>query len=654
MSLKHAKREKASPSVTEDAITERADSSETALAVADREESRTIQRQGSAALRALYNRISWVGMQTQRHTLRFYRHIERYIRLPFQMARFGLRFVFVTIDRYAFRAYHEAADEARYLRGEIRSARKNLRRCLKERPGSTFPVLGHYTAKAFRRHKKLFVTLFNTALPVAACVLLATTIAHWGSVTFALEVQYNDRSIGYVANESVYLEAEKLAKSRVVSNAQAMQTVENTSGEAGEARVVNLSTRGLAVTAEEPEEELIAKPTYKLQLVSIDQLTDANTMSDKLIEYSSSRITNACGVYVDGQFVCAVKNETDAVSVFDKLLSEKKTSEANTIADFVEEVSYVQGLYPDNEETVWDAEQLEEKLRSKKAEAVYYTVQTGDTPSGIAQANDLTTKELTALNPGLTETIHVGDRLLVSNEVNYIRVKLIKTVQRTEEIPFETEENRTSSMYTGRTKTVQEGVNGQRQITELVTYIDNVAVSTEQVSTKVVREPVTKKVNVGTKARSSYSSSSSSGSAYSSSSSPVYYGSGSVSTKLMWPAPTARQISQHYGHNGHNGTDITTNGALGRPIVAAASGTVVEVGSGWNGGYGNCVVIDHGNGLRTRYAHCQNNSVRVRVGQKVSQGQQIASIGSTGNSTGPHLHFEVTVNGRRVNPERYL
>ena len=69
-------------------------------------------------------------------------------------------------------------------------------------------------------------------------------------------------------------------------------------------------------------------------------------MSDKLIEHSSSKITNACGVYVDGQFVCAVKNETDAVSVFDKILNEKKTNEANTIADFVEEVNYVQGLYP--------------------------------------------------------------------------------------------------------------------------------------------------------------------------------------------------------------------------------------------------------------------------------------------------------------------
>ena len=596
-----------------------------------------------AMVEAIYRWISLVGMQTQRYSKRFYRHIERYMSMLFQMLRFGGRFVFVTVDRYVFRAYHEAADEARYLRLEIRSIRSNLKRSAQAGPASVLTTLWHYAGKAFRRHRKLFGTLFNTALPIGACVLLATTVAHWGSITFALEVSYNDQKIGYVASESVYLEAEKLARSRVMTGVE-----ENA---ASQAQLVNLSTRSLA-QPEEAVKELIGKPTYRLSLVTVDQLTDANTMSDKLIEHSSSKITNACGVYVDGQFVCAVKNETDAVSVFDKILNEKKTDEANTIADFVEEVSYVQGLYPDNEKTVWDAEQLEQKLRSKKAEAVYYTVKEGDTVSGIAQANDLTTKALMGMNSGLTETIHVGDQLLVSNEVNYLRVKIIKTVQRTEEIPYETEETKTSSMYVGRTKTVQEGVNGERQITELVTYIDHVAVSTKQVSAKVVKDPVPKKVNVGTKSKSSYSSSGSS-SGYSSSTSPIYYGSGSVSTKLMWPAPTAHQVSQRYGHNGHRGMDITANGASGRPIVAAASGTVTY--AGWDStGHGYRVVINHGNGLQTGYSHCKSGSIRVRVGQQVSQGQQIASIGSTGNSSGPHLHFEVIRNGTRVNPSPYI
>lgn len=87
---------------------------------------------GNTALLSIYRWVSLVGMQTQRYIKRFYRHIERYLRLPFQMLRFGGRFVFVTVDRYAFRAYHEAADEARYLRVEMRSVRSNLRRCIKK------------------------------------------------------------------------------------------------------------------------------------------------------------------------------------------------------------------------------------------------------------------------------------------------------------------------------------------------------------------------------------------------------------------------------------------------------------------------------------------------------------------------------------------
>ena len=87
--------------------------------------------------------------------------------------------------------------------------------------------------------------------------------------------------------------------------------------------------------------------------------------------------------------------------------------------------------------------------------------------------------------------------------------------------------------------------------------------------------------------------------------------------------------------------------------MASASGTVVVAVSGYSG-YGHTVVIDHGNGLQTRYAHMASGSITVHVGQKVYQGQQIGKIGSTGNVTGPHLHFEVLKHGSKVNPLSYI
>lgn len=119
------------------------------------------------------------------------------------------------------------------------------------------------------------------------------------------------------------------------------------------------------------------------------------------------------------------------------------------------------------------------------------------------------------------------------------------------------------------------------------------------------------------------------------------------SGNFSWPA--AGYISQGYWR-AHPAIDIA--GWLGAPISAADSGFVVTAGGGWNSGYGNFVIVDHGNGFITLYAHL--NSIFVKPGETVSRGQQIGTMGSTGNSTGPHLHFEIRYNGAPYNPINYL
>ena len=129
---------------------------------------------------------------------------------------------------------------------------------------------------------------------------------------------------------------------------------------------------------------------------------------------------------------------------------------------------------------------------------------------------------------------------------------------------------------------------------------------------------------------------------------------GKVDLGISLIKPVSGTISSRFGvrssirSSAHTGLDIATS--KGTPIKAAASGTVSF--SGWKGSYGNLLVISHANGVQTYYGHC--SALYVSAGTSVSQGQTVAAVGSTGNSTGPHLHLEIRVNGVAYNPQNYL
>ena len=563
----------------------------------------------------VYDRVYYFGLQTFRYSKRFFVRIYALLLRPLRFMAAMLRIFVLGIDRLFFRSLHAVADEAAYLRKEMGAAAKYLRRAAKKDFFSVFSILGHYIRKALHAHKDMFRTAANFVLPVIALLVLAATVSYWNGVTFALKVTYNNKNIGYIQDESVYIKAKSLANER-------LGTVSDDNTEAG----VELE-----------------KPTFSLALVTLNQLSDDTTICDNIIEYSESNITPACGIYIDGEFLCAVKNEADATGVFDAVLAPYRTDEEGVIAAFVEDVKFVQGFYADENNTVWDASRLAAKVNSKKKDAAYYIAKDGDTAWGIAQKYGLSEAQFNNLNPDAGKFIHVGDRYVVANEVNFIRVKLMKTEIRQVDTNFNTIKTENPALFRGDTRTIRKGIPGKIEVTELVTYIDGMRIEAKEIGRRTLSEPVDAKVQVGTKSTTVYSHS----------------GSYNVSVSregFVWPVPGCRTISSYYGYRSrgfHNGVDIIGPGARGKIIVAAKDG-VVESVSYSRTGHGNYIIINHGGGIKTGYAHCLEGSMSVSPGQRVSAGQAIARVGSTGTSTGPHLHFEVFINGRRVDPLPYI
>jgi murein DD-endopeptidase MepM/ murein hydrolase activator NlpD len=239
-------------------------------------------------------------------------------------------------------------------------------------------------------------------------------------------------------------------------------------------------------------------------------------------------------------------------------------------------------------------------------------------------------EQIIQANPQLVESdrLQIGDELSLVVAEPLVHVTVTEDVVLVERIPFETKYQNDSKMYKGATKIITPGQYGYREVTYRITRVDDREFQREVIDEKVVEEPQTQVVARGTAAA------------------PV-----SGNGRFIWPVAGGGRITSRYGYRGrsfHRGVDIGT--ATGTAILAADSGTVTY--AGWSGGYGILVVIDHGNGYITKYAH--NSALLVSVGSRVQKGQQIAKSGSTGNSTGPHLHFEIMKNGTNINPLQFF
>lgn len=226
----------------------------------------------------------------------------------------------------------------------------------------------------------------------------------------------------------------------------------------------------------------------------------------------------------------------------------------------------------------------------------------------------------------------------------YLTVVITKEKTQHQLVEYEEEYKPDPAMYVGETRVETAGSDGLKEITKVVVTENGKTVDEEVVEEEMLKEPVEQITLTGTKAYSGY------GGGEGVIDEGVSYDGSAVYETLKTPVSKVC-ISSPFGPRWgrlHTGVDLALSS--GEDVYAADSGTVYY--AGYCGGYGNLVKIDHGNGMQTYYAH--NSKLLASSGQKVKKGEKIALIGSTGNSTGPHLHFEVIINGVRVDPVSLL
>ncbi|MCI7145385.1 MAG: peptidoglycan DD-metalloendopeptidase family protein [Clostridiales bacterium] len=488
--------------------------------------------------------------------------------------------------------------EAEDRKAAARETAARLRLLKKEKRKNNPIILKLRAFESFcERRKKELLIAFSVGLTFI--IVTGTFINNYT----AYEYSYNGKTLGYVKNKDDVLQITDMVREALTEERD---------------QEVNIDARD--------------DISFDRVFVFDDRVTiDSQENVLKRLTYMGDLNVKACGIYIDDRKVGAVNDKEAAAEVLsnikDRYVSGKSGSEVleAVITDDIE----IRESNTDVED-ISTVDEMVNILCTSGTKEVTHTVVPGETLSDIATDYGLSENDIMATNEGIDpKKLEVGKPLLIKQEAPLLSVKVTEKRTYDKTVKFEVEEKKTDELYKGTTRVDRKGEDGKTTITEKTVYVNGEVSDSEVLAEKVKKEPVAKIVSVGT------------------ADTPPTTGTGTY----IWPTNGKYRISSRFGPRwgrNHDGIDMACS--TGTDVLASDGGTVIE--AGYHGSYGNLVVIDHQNGIHTYYAH--NSKLLVSVGDKVYQGYHIAESGSTGRSTGPHIHFGVKVNGVFKNPENYL
>jgi murein DD-endopeptidase MepM/ murein hydrolase activator NlpD len=472
---------------------------------------------------------------------------------------------------------------------------------------------------------KIKATVKKVAIAAVAVAALSfgvqtNAIASDSEITTVYYVYSNDKYIGTVSDKKI---VESVVKSKIQDT--------------------KATNAGIKLTTED-QVTYIPERTFRSNVVT------NNEKVVKLVKEELEIQASASTIVIDGNQVAYLASEEQAQEVINKLKWQYVSEEQIQAIELRKKDGAALPPLQENETRILDV-RLSKDVSIKKGKTVpnqiisvdnalqllqtgtleqkKYQVQDGDVLGTIANNNGLTLQQMIEINPGLNENsvLQIGQEVNITVLVPYVHVIVDKESRLKEQLPYGREVVEDASMFKGDTSVRQQGQNGVREVTYVTSEQNGQIVAKQETNVNVIQQPINEVTARGTKVVPSR-------------------GDGS----FAWPT-NGGYVSSQMGYRwgkAHKGIDIAR--PSNRTIKTVDNGVVVS--AGWDGGYGNKIIIDHQNGLRTVYAHLA--SIDVRVGQTVAKGSKIGVMGDTGDSTGVHLHFEVYKNGSLQNPISYL
>lgn len=359
--------------------------------------------------------------------------------------------------------------------------------------------------------------------------------------------------------------------------------------------------------------------------VKVDSKDDVlNTLT-----YLSDVNANAYAIYKDDVRVAVLDCKDAAEEILQAI---KDTYIKDDESTEYESVGFAEKVRIDEVNTkignIQKKEEILEYLLTGSVEKRIHIIESGETFNQIAKDYGLEPSELQASNPDVDpDKLQIGQELVLNQVCPVLTVQTKEITTYVAKIDYDIEYEETSTLYKGEQTVKSRGVAGERKVVAEIVRNNGIEVSRNELSSEIISEPKAQVVLKGTKDP------------------PPLVGTG----KFIYP--TRGRLSSRFGYRWgrmHNGIDIAA--PAGTKIRAADGGVVTF--AGWDGALGYCVRIDHGGNRTTVYGHC--SKLFVKKGDKVYQDQHIANVGNTGRSTGPHLHFEIRINGVPKNPLNYL